>query len=83
MKMQVYLSNLGKYDEGQLAGPWFIPSIDPEDVKEKIFVFIYFPVLLLLFFKLNLFLYYVTFTVYHVDHIDFIALTLPLRQGVR
>jgi hypothetical protein len=65
MKMQVYLSNLGKYNERQLTGAWFIPSIDSEDVKEKILVFLYFPVLLL-FLKLNIFLYYVTFTIYHI-----------------
>lgn len=36
MEMQVYISNLGKYNEGELVGAWFTPPIDPEDVKEKI-----------------------------------------------
>lgn len=34
--MQVYISNLGKYKEGELVGYWFIPPIDLEEVKERI-----------------------------------------------
>uniref|UniRef100_UPI00403F2E7D antirestriction protein ArdA n=1 Tax=Candidatus Enterococcus willemsii TaxID=1857215 RepID=UPI00403F2E7D len=34
--MQVYISNLGKYNEGELVGAWFHPPIDMEEVKEKI-----------------------------------------------
>lgn len=36
MDMQVYISNLGRYNEGELVGAWFQPPIDMEDVKEKI-----------------------------------------------
>lgn len=36
MDMQVYISNLGKYNEGELVGAWFHPPIDMEEVKEKI-----------------------------------------------
>lgn len=36
MDMQVYISNLGKYNEGELVGAWFQPPIDMEEVKEKI-----------------------------------------------
>ncbi|EKD8217474.1 antirestriction protein ArdA [Listeria innocua] len=36
MDMQVYISNLGKYNEGELVGAWFRPPIDMEEVKEKI-----------------------------------------------
>jgi len=34
--MQVYIANLGKYNEGQLVGAWFTFPIDFEEVKEKI-----------------------------------------------
>lgn len=34
--MQVYISNLGKYNEGELVGDWFQPPIDIEEMKEKI-----------------------------------------------
>ncbi|WP_035028274.1 antirestriction protein ArdA [Carnobacterium mobile] len=36
MEMLVYISNLGKYNEGELTGEWFSPPIDMEEVKEKI-----------------------------------------------
>lgn len=36
MEMLVYISNLGKYNEGELIGEWFSPPIDIEEVKEKI-----------------------------------------------
>jgi hypothetical protein len=34
--MQVYISNLGKYNKGELVGVWFTPPIDMEDVKIRI-----------------------------------------------
>ena len=34
--MAVYITNLGKYNEGYLVGAWFTFPIDEEDVKEKI-----------------------------------------------
>ena len=34
--MQVYIANLGKYNEGELIGAWFSFPIDFEEVKEKI-----------------------------------------------
>src|SRR5690625_3297256 len=34
MDMQVYIANLGKYNEGELLGDWFTPPIDMEEVKE-------------------------------------------------
>ena len=34
--MQVYIANLGKYNEGELEGAWFSFPIDIEEVKEKI-----------------------------------------------
>ncbi|WP_040984043.1 antirestriction protein ArdA [Oceanobacillus jeddahense] len=36
MEMQVYIANLGKYNEGELVGAWFTPPIDMEEVKERI-----------------------------------------------
>lgn len=36
MEMQVYIVNLGKYNEGHLVGAWFTPPIDLEDMKERI-----------------------------------------------
>lgn len=36
MEMQVYIANLGKYNEGDLVGAWFTPPIDMENVKERI-----------------------------------------------
>ncbi|BDU80837.1 antirestriction protein ArdA [Clostridium perfringens] len=35
-EMRVYITNLGKYNEGELIGEWFIPPIDFEEVKERI-----------------------------------------------
>ncbi len=35
-EMQVYVANLGKYNEGELVGAWFTPPIDIEDMKERI-----------------------------------------------
>lgn len=34
--MQVYIANLGKYNEGELVGAWFTPPIDYEEMAEKI-----------------------------------------------
>lgn len=34
--MQVYIANLGKYNEGELVGAWFQPPIDEEAVAERI-----------------------------------------------
>lgn len=34
--MQVYIANLGKYNEGELVGAWFKLPVDFEEVKEKI-----------------------------------------------
>lgn len=36
MEMQVYIANLGKYNEGEQVGAWFTPPIDYEDMEEKI-----------------------------------------------
>ena len=33
---QVYIANLGKYNEGELVGDWFTFPIDFEEVKERI-----------------------------------------------
>ena len=33
MDMQVYIANLGKYNEGELVGDWFTPPIDMEEMK--------------------------------------------------
>lgn len=35
-EMSVYVVNLGKYNEGELIGDWFVPPIDWEDVKNRI-----------------------------------------------
>lgn len=35
-EMQVYIANLGKYNEGELVGAWFSFPVDFEEVKEKI-----------------------------------------------
>lgn len=35
-EMQVYIANLGKYNEGELVGAWFSFPIDFEEAKEKI-----------------------------------------------
>lgn len=35
-EMKVYIANLGKYNEGELVGDWFIPPIDWDDLKEHI-----------------------------------------------
>ena len=34
--MQVYIANLGKYNEGEAVGAWFTPPICHEDVAEKL-----------------------------------------------
>ena len=31
--MQVFITNLGKYNEGEINGAWFSPPIDFEEVK--------------------------------------------------
>lgn len=36
MEMQVYIANLGKYNEGELVGAWFTPPIDYEEMAERI-----------------------------------------------
>ena len=35
-EMRIYIANLGKYNEGELVGAWFIPPIDFDEVKERI-----------------------------------------------
>ena len=35
-EMSVYVVNLGKYNEGELIGDWFVPPIDWEYVKNRI-----------------------------------------------
>lgn len=35
-EMQVYIANLGKYNEGELVGAWFTPPIDIDEVAERI-----------------------------------------------
>ncbi len=35
MEMQVFITNLGKYNEGEVNGAWFTPPFDFEDVKER------------------------------------------------
>ncbi|MGX7420459.1 antirestriction protein ArdA [Carnobacterium gallinarum] len=35
-EMQVYIANLGKYNEGELVGGWFSPPVDFEVVSEQI-----------------------------------------------
>jgi len=35
-EMQVYIANLGKYNEGELVGAWFSPPVDWDEVKERI-----------------------------------------------
>lgn len=34
--MQIYIANLGKYNEGELVGAWFTPPIDYEEMQEHI-----------------------------------------------
>jgi len=36
MEMKIYLTNLGKYTEGEHVGAWFTPPIDEEEMKERI-----------------------------------------------
>ncbi|EIE5877911.1 antirestriction protein ArdA [Listeria monocytogenes] len=36
MEMQIYIVNLGRYNEGESVGAWFHPPIEMEEVKEKI-----------------------------------------------
>lgn len=35
--MQVYIANLGKYNEGELVGDWFSFPLDEEVIAERIF----------------------------------------------
>lgn len=35
-EMRVYITNLGKYNEGELVGEWFIPPLDWDIIKERI-----------------------------------------------
>lgn len=35
-EMQVYIANLGKYNEGELVGAWFTPPIDIDEVIERV-----------------------------------------------
>lgn len=34
--MQIYIANLGKYNEGELVGAWFTPPIDYDEMAERI-----------------------------------------------
>ena len=34
--MQVYIANLGKYNEGELVGDWFSFPLDEEVIAERI-----------------------------------------------
>ncbi|EAC7426784.1 antirestriction protein ArdA [Listeria monocytogenes] len=36
MELQVYIANLGKYNEGELVGAWFTPPIDYDEMEERI-----------------------------------------------
>lgn len=36
MEMRIYIANLGKYNEGELVGAWFLPPISMEEAAEKI-----------------------------------------------
>jgi Antirestriction protein len=36
MDINVYIANLGKYNEGELVGAWFQVPVDFEEVKERI-----------------------------------------------
>ena len=36
MEMRIYIANLGKYNEGELVGAWFLPPVNMEEVAEKI-----------------------------------------------
>src|SRR5690625_7883275 len=36
MEMQGFITNRGKYNEGEVNGAWFTPPIDFEEVKERI-----------------------------------------------
>ncbi|EOH56154.1 antirestriction protein ArdA [Enterococcus faecium EnGen0263] len=35
-QMQIYIANLGKYNEGEQVGAWFTPPVDFDEVKERI-----------------------------------------------
>lgn len=35
-EMQVYIANLGKYNEGELVGAWFTPPINYDELAERI-----------------------------------------------
>lgn len=34
--MQVYITNLGKYNEGEFVGAWFTPPVDYDEMAERI-----------------------------------------------
>ena len=36
-EMRIYITNLGKYNEGELVGAWFTPPVDFEEVREVLF----------------------------------------------
>lgn len=36
VEFNVYIANLGKYNEGELQGAWFTPPLNFDEVKEKI-----------------------------------------------
>ena len=36
MEMRIYIANLGKYNERELVGAWFLPPISMGEVAEKI-----------------------------------------------
>ncbi|MFK4464376.1 antirestriction protein ArdA [Bacillus safensis] len=36
MEMQIFITSLGKFNEGEINGTWFSPPIDFEEVKERI-----------------------------------------------
>lgn len=35
-EMRIYIANLGKYNEGELVGEWFVLPVDEEEVAERI-----------------------------------------------
>ena len=35
-EMRVYIANLGKYNEGELVGDWFMPPVDYDEMAERI-----------------------------------------------
>ena len=38
--MQVYITNLGKYNEGEFVGAWFTPPVDYDDMTDVAYYFI-------------------------------------------